>query len=248
MTLFDHLFAFVLGVVVPISGALSFRRLLRRVEGGESIDRTTLYKGTVGTQLTLLLMLALLWFSQDRSLLELGFGLRIDLWFLVGIALTTIGIAVLTVQIRQIAAADKDEISLLRKSLGRLQIIIPHNGNELGRFYGLSLTAGIVEETLWRGYMIWYFAELMPMWVAALLSTLGFGVAHAYQGFRQIPKITLVGSAFTGLFFLSGSLWLPMILHAAVDILQGRAGYEILRRGADDEDLRVDETLPDATA
>ena len=40
----------------------------------------------------------------------------------------------------------------------------------------------------------------------------------------------LVTAVFALLFLLTGSLWLPMILHAAVDILQGRAAYEIMRR------------------
>jgi membrane protease YdiL (CAAX protease family) len=29
---------------------------------------------------------------------------------------------------------------------------------------------------------------------------------------------------------LTGSLWLPIILHAAVDLLQGRLAYDVLRR------------------
>ena len=68
------------------------------------------------------------------------------------------------------------------------------NGNELARFYGLSITAGIVEEVLWRGFLIWYLSQFMPVWGAALISTIGFGLAHAYQGLRQVPQITIVGA------------------------------------------------------
>lgn len=248
MTVFDHLFAFVLAVVVPISGALSFQRLLRRVEAGDTIDRIALYKATFATQWILFLLLAVLWFGNDRSWSALGFDAQFDLWLLLAIGLTAAGIAVLILQLRQISATDNDEIRTLRNSLGRVAIIIPQNGNELGRFYGLSVTAGIVEETLWRGFMIWYLANLMPMWAAALLSILGFGIAHAYQGVRQLPKITLLGAAFTGLFFLSGSLVLPILLHAAVDILQGRTGYEILRHRADERDATEDDKVPGSTA
>jgi membrane protease YdiL (CAAX protease family) len=45
-----------------------------------------------------------------------------------------------------------------------------------------------------------------------------------------LPKITLVGGVFAGLYLLSGSIWLPMLLHAAVDILQGRLAYEVIHR------------------
>jgi len=42
---------------------------------------------------------------------------------------------------------------------------------------------------------------------------------------------------------LTGSLWLPIILHAAVDLLQGRLAYDVLRRigtkGGNVEDSHV---------
>jgi membrane protease YdiL (CAAX protease family) len=41
-----------------------------------------------------------------------------------------------------------------------------------------------------------------------------------------------------GLYLLTGSIWLPIILHAAIDILQGRMAYEVMRRSQfDDHDL-----------
>lgn len=42
--------------------------------------------------------------------------------------------------------------------------------------------------------------------------------------------MALVGAVFAGLFLLTGSLWLPIILHAAVNLLQGRLAYNVLRR------------------
>ena len=83
---------------------------------------------------------------------------------------------------------------------------------------------------LWRGYLIWFLNQYLPLWAAALISTLGFGVAHAYQGAQSIAKITVVGAVFTVIFILSGSLWLPIILHAAVDLLQGRMAYTVITR------------------
>jgi len=230
MTFADHLFVIVLAIVHPIVGYVSFKRLLRRIEAGEIIDRTKLYLATVAGHWFLFALALTLWISQERSWSALGFGLTTDTWFMVGAALTAAGIVLLLLQIRQVAATDADEVRTIRGHLGKLEIIIPRNGNELGRFYGLSLTAGIVEETLWRGFMIWYFSQFLPLWAAALISTLGFGLAHAYQGVKNLPRVTLVGAAFAGLYVLTGSLWLPMVLHAAVDVLQGRLAYDVIRR------------------
>jgi len=226
----DHLFVFVLAVVHPVAGFISIRRLLRRIEAGEVVDRTKLYLTTITSHWILFAFTLALWFSQDRSWSSLGFGLATDTWFVAAMALTAGVLILLAMQIRQVTTADIDEIRKIRGQLGNLEIIIPRNGNELGRFYGLSLTAGIVEETLWRGFMIWYFSQFLPLWVAALISVIGFGLAHAYQGIENLPKVTLVGALFTGLFLLTGSLWLPMLLHAAVDILQGRLAYDVIRR------------------
>ena len=76
---------------------------------------------------------------------------------------------------------------------------------------------------------------------------IGFGLAHAYQGIQNLPKITIVGAIFAGLYVLSGSLWLPMVLHAAVDVLQGRAVYEALRR-IDGDTPAGGNNIPEASA
>lgn len=230
MTFIDHLFFVVLVLVHPIVGYFSFKRLLRRIAAGEKVDRANLYSITMIGHWTLFCMAMAIWLAGDRDWGTLGFSLETGAWFVAAAVLTVIGIGFLLAQVRQVSSTDSAGLAVWRKALGKLEFIIPRNGNELGRFYGLSITAGIVEETLWRGYLIWYLAQFMPLWSAAVLSAVGFGLAHAYQGPANLPRITLVGAAFAGLYLLSGSLWLPMILHAAVDILQGRTAYEVIRK------------------
>ena len=118
----------------------------------------------------------------------------------------------------------------MKSGFGAVFLLVPRNGSELARFNVLSVTAGIVEETLWRGFLIGYLGQFMPVWAAAIISAIGFGVAHGYQGLANIPRITLVAAVFAGLFVLTGSLWLSIILHAAVDLLQGRLAYDVSRR------------------
>jgi membrane protease YdiL (CAAX protease family) len=230
MTLFDHLFVLVFAIAQPIAGYASFQKLLRRVDAGETIDRTELYDVTTWTQWSLFFLAIIIWVLSDRSFPSLGFTLPLDTNFLVAAVLTGVGIALLLVQFRQVSSASTDEMRKFRGQFGNVDFIIPRNGNELGRFYKLSITAGIVEEALWRGYLFWYLGHFMPIWGAAVVSTVGFGVAHAYQGVGNLPRITLVGAVFAVLFLLTGSLWLPIILHAAIDIVQGRLGYEVMHR------------------
>lgn len=227
---FDPAFVFLFALVYPIVGYVSFQRLLRRVAAGETVPRWPLYQATLAGHWALFVIALLLWNGQGRSLAMLGFGWRFDVWFGIAAALTLAGIALLVAQLRTVRHADQELLGSFRDSFGSLVHILPHTKRELAGFSAVAITAGIVEELLWRGYLIWFLSQYLPLWAAALISTIGFGVAHAYQGAESIVKITVVGAVFTGIFILSGSLWLPIILHAAIDLLQGRMAYTVITR------------------
>jgi len=229
MMLLDHGLVFIIAIVYPIAGLFGFRRLLRRVAAGESVNRSELYRNTMVGHWTLLLICMAIWAGAARPWSALGLGLQLDPRFAIAAILTVLGIVVLLMQVREVKSATQKQLDRIRKRFGKLSLIIPQNGNELARFYGLSITAGIVEEILWRGFLIWYLSQFMPLWGAALVSIIGFGLAHAYQGVANLPPIIAVGAVFTGLYLLTGSIWLPVILHAAVDILQGRLAYDVIR-------------------
>lgn len=234
--LLEHLYVVLVALVYPVVGYFSFKRLMRRVAAGEPVDRAQLYQLTIAGHWLLFALLLVLWYVSGRSFETLGYAPMAGTGFIAGAALTVIGIVFLLLQLRHVMNASNDTLKRYASQFGDVGVIVPQNGNELARFYALSVTAGVVEEAVWRGFLIWYLALYMPLWAAALLSIIGFTLGHAYQGTANLPKITLISAALTGLYLLSGSLWLPMLLHAAVDILQGRLGYEVLHRTSLDDD------------
>lgn len=240
MTFIDHLLFLIIAIIYPISSYVGYKQLLRRVAAGEQIDRKKLYIQTAVGHWALFGATLALWIGADRLWESLGFGWQIDTLFIGGAALTLVVIAFLWGQARQVSNSTAEDLARFRQQFGKADLLVPRNGNELGRFYGLALTAGIVEEVLWRGFLIWYLAYFMPLWAAALLSTVGFGLAHSYQGIANVPKITLVGAIFTGIYLLTGSLWIPMILHTVVDVVQGKLGYEVVRL-TDENDIATDD-------
>lgn len=233
MSLLDHVFVLLFAVVYPIAGAIGFRRLMRRVRDGTSLERMRLYRTTMISHWSLLAAALAVWAISGRSWGALGLGLELDAGFLLGVLLTLLGIAVLVLQLRSVGAADDHAIERIAGRFGNLEMLLPRSRAELSRFYGLSLTAGVVEEILWRGFLIWYLLQFLPLLPAALVSTVGFGLAHGYQGSRQLPAVTLVGGAFVVLYLVSGSVWLPIVLHAATDLLQGRLAWEVTGRRRD---------------
>ncbi len=230
MTWLDHIFVLIFAVIYPIFGFIGYRRFLRKVEAGMPPNRSKMYVETMLYEWLLFALAMIVWVIGDRAWSDLGFDFELTTRELIGAALTVVAIALLFVQIRQVVRASEEELQKTEKSFGELLIMMPADDRELARFNLLSITAGIVEETLWRGFLFWYLGHFMPLWSAAVISAVGFGLAHSYQGLANVPRVALVGAVFSGLYLLTGSLWLPIILHIAVDLLQGRMVFEVLRK------------------
>ena len=59
--------------------------------------------------------------------------------------------------------------------------------------------------------------------VAAVIAVVLFTLGHAYQGKETLGGIAFVSACFVGLYLLTGSLLLPIVFHALLDLLQGQA-------------------------
>lgn len=228
MTIIDHLFFFGLAVIYPIMAHVNFRKLTQRIAAGEEIGPMTIYRSTMIGHWALFAVGLAIWLFTDRAWEALGFSLAVDTGFLAGLALTAVAIVILVWQFGRLDGTDEKTRARVGKEIGDLEALIPRNDRELRHFYALSGTAGIVEETLWRGYLFWYLGHIMPLWSAAIVTALLFGFGHAYQGLANVPKVALVGGLLAGLYILTGSVWLPMLLHAVFDAVQGRAVYGVL--------------------
>lgn len=85
----------------------------------------------------------------------------------------------------------------------------------------LSITAGVCEETLCRGFMLHYlhvFPWTLNLTLALLISSVIFGFNHLYQGAGGVAGTVIVGFLFGLLFLLTGNLLLPIIFHGVTDL------------------------------
>lgn len=99
--------------------------------------------------------------------------------------------------------------------------LFPATRSERRWWIAVGLTGGICEETLFRGFLLHYLhssAWQLNLTVALVVSSLIFGLQHLYQGAQGVIVTTVLGMLFGLLFLLSGSLLLPMLLHAALDL------------------------------
>ena len=132
---------------------------------------------------------------------------------------------------RMFLAAMNDEAGRerLMSQLNAVRPLLPSSVGELRYFTVLSITAGVCEEVLFRGYLIWYLAIYVGLPTASVLSGVAFGLGHLYQGRRQAVKIIFVGFVFVLFYVGTGTLWIPMALHALLDAAQGRLAYGLLK-------------------
>ena len=110
------------------------------------------------------------------------------------------------------------------KMFQRLQFMLPVSDAERRWWWLVSITAGVCEELIFRGYLIRFFhgqldgALSLSLTAAWLLSSLAFGFGHVYQGAAGIVSTTIGGLLLGLLAILTGNLILPILLHVLLDL------------------------------
>ena len=229
MTVVDHALVLLLFVVQPVYGAFAYRRFVAKIEAGRPANRAALYRYTMLLEWALLVLLLAVWLLDARPLSALGIVVPGGSGFAAGAVLLAATVAWLVHAWRRATRADDASCAAVVDALGDLRHLMPRDLATYRWFVGLSITAGIVEEIVYRGFVFWYLAQWMPMWAVVVVSALAFGLGHSYQGAAGIVRITLVGVVFGAYYLLTGSIWLPIVAHALLDILQGATLFAYLR-------------------
>lgn len=106
----------------------------------------------------------------------------------------------------------------IEPAFARLAWLLPVSRRERRWWIVLSLSAGVCEELLYRGYLFHFLDAQAGAVMAWLLSSLAFGCAHLYQGWRGIVSTTATGLMFGLLAIGTGSLAVPIVVHVLVDL------------------------------
>jgi membrane protease YdiL (CAAX protease family) len=230
--LLDHLFVLlVLVLAFPIGGWWAYRRFLERLarDGERALVRE--YRITIIWLIGLGVGALAIWLAGGRSLEALGLtalreGPASGLIF--GLA----GGASIGLVLRPLAAAISGKArAALRRQMAKLEAFLPKTGEQLAWGLIVSLFAGLCEEIAYRGYLIPYCRAFLDEWPALILAAALFGIAHLYQGAAGVFMTAVLGLAFGFIYVETGSLALPIALHAAVDISAMVTAWLVLRPG-----------------
>jgi len=226
----DHIFILALFLALPLYGLFETRGYEARARAGEPFDRIRFYRHTAIMEWAILAAVTAAWFFFGRPFGDLGLTKPAGVGFHAGAAVLLLVIGQLLYSWRCAKRASAPEKAKQLESIGEIVQFVPHTRCEFRSFVYVSITAGIVEEIVYRGFVLWYLSLFMPVWLALAVSSIGFGLAHSYQGVKGAVRCGLVGLAFGILYVVTGSIWLPIIGHALLDVLQGAAIREFLRK------------------
>ncbi|MGY1887480.1 CPBP family intramembrane glutamic endopeptidase [Blastococcus sp. SYSU DS0753] len=99
--------------------------------------------------------------------------------------------------------------------------LLPRTGGERRLFTLVGVTAGVCEEWLYRGFFLAVVAAVtggLPTWLLVVVAAAAFGLAHAYQGRAGIVLTGVLGGIMAAFYLDTGSLLLPVLLHALIDL------------------------------
>jgi membrane protease YdiL (CAAX protease family) len=224
----DHLLAGSIVLVDPVYGAWTIARVIRQIASGDPDARLRLYRSVIAWHWAFTIGLLGLWAWLDRPFAWLGLLAPAGRAAWITAALCVATLALFATQIRGVLTS-ADARAAVRAELDRsgpgVQTMAPATARELKLFMGMSVTAGICEEVLARGFMLWYFSVWLPSWAAIAAVIAAFGAGHAYQGLRGVLMTGAVGAIALALYLWTGSLVASIVSHAIIDLSNGVIAY-----------------------
>ncbi|MBW2258328.1 MAG: CPBP family intramembrane metalloprotease, partial [Deltaproteobacteria bacterium] len=199
-------------------GLWIFPRVKRALARGEQHARVRGYAGGIASDWLPVLVVVAVWLGRDHAWSDLGLTAPDgDLGWAstVGIVLLAALFVVQTMRTTQ----SPEALDRVAEQYADLEPLMPHTDHEQQVWILFSITAGLCEELLYRGFAFALLVEPVGVWGALGISSVAFGLIHAYQGAAGVVRTGVMGLVFGGMYALSGSLWGPIVFHVLGDIV-----------------------------
>jgi membrane protease YdiL (CAAX protease family) len=217
---------FVLAVIIPWRGRLRLKKLIA-MPHVSSVERIALYASTIAFQWVAVAVVA--WRAWEHGYRAAELGLTIPNTTRLISAAIVGGATIAALQwlnLRRMGRIPVRNRGIMQAIAER---ILPQSTVELLPFLALAFTAGLCEEFLYRGFAMAVLARLgSPVWLAILVSSMLFGLAHLYQGRGGFVSTMLIGTVLGSGRMAYDSLVPVIFWHTAVDVVAGVAGPRYL--------------------
>lgn len=216
-TLLHAALALFLVLVFPIWDRVETRRLKASTDPRRRIRayQITIAWQVVATALLLATVPAALLFTPPAEMARLGLhssssGVAIVIGLLIG------GMVPVVLSRRNPKAREK-----LQRQLDTIGFFLPRTREERRWFAALSVVVGFCEEIIFRGWLVRWLAGAplgLGIIAAVIVAAAIFGIDHGYQGVAGMLATLVLALVFTLLFVATGTLWVPIVVHALIDL------------------------------
>jgi len=233
--LLDHILLVVITLVWPLSEWRWYYPLsVRAIAAGTPGARARLYRNSVVPQWVFSGCIIALWAFRGRPWAALMLGPSTLRRLGIALAFAALIFGLLWQQ-RRALFRRPNWPELVRRSLGHADPLVPRTKGEHRGAILVAVTAGICEELLFRGFVMWYFLAFWPATRLGLIFAIAatsilFGFGHIYLGARQVGTSAIGGLLFAAVAGVAGSLLPAMMLHAALDLNSFDLGYRALSK------------------
>jgi membrane protease YdiL (CAAX protease family) len=218
---YDIAFLVLMAIVFPLQGIWEIRCLAGWVRDGRTDARMRAYGWVIGFLWIVTALVVVSWSAAGRGAIAPGAVFSGDAWGWGGMIGAVLMAGALVVQFL-VTRRSPEHLEQAREQMGELSMIAPRNPREFRTWNVVSVSAGICEEILYRGVLMVVLTAWTGPWIALALSSLVFGLGHAYQGPTGVIRTGAVGLALGLLVLLTGSLLPAMLVHTVLDITSGR--------------------------
>lgn len=228
LSLVDIAMLAIIVIGLPLEALLNLKRDRAELASGKPDVRINRYTQTILLLWGLSLPIIVLWATTGRDWAALGFQIDSGTTAITGWGLAGLMAVFFTCQFALVARSTSVR-EKFRKGLAEDVLVsnfMPQTDAERRVFNLLGISAGIAEEIIFRGYLIWALSLFMPLWIAAIAALLVFTLLHLYQGAKQLPVIFMFAALATLVFVLSGSLWPAIAVHVFVDVINNQTVWK----------------------
>ena len=226
----DHLLLLALLVGAVVEWRSLYPRFIRAAASSTPGARLRYYAFQIAILWAQAAWVVALWISTGRPWTALLLGAS-ALWRLaIGWALAGAYIWLALYQ-RHALLAKPTRLARFMQSIGSAEALVPRTPGERRAFVAVSITAGITEELLFRGFVVWYASQWAGPVGGFLISSAIFGMMHVYLGARHVPRTAIAGAFFYAVAMSAGSLLPAMLAHAVADLVSGDVGFRAVTAG-----------------
>jgi membrane protease YdiL (CAAX protease family) len=208
----------LVGFIVIVMPCLSVYELQRLKKSQDPNGKVKIYLKSLVILWTLTGIIG--YISSPKELYYFNYSIEISLIIKLFLVLCLIFFVVTTIA-PLFLLKNKEFKGKLIESFQERQFLFPVKKLEIYLFGFVAISVGICEEVIFRSFLVDYLYAL-PIGVSIITSMIIagilFGIGHFHQGINGVISAIIVGFLMSYLFIATGSLLLPMIVHAVYDM------------------------------